>query len=291
MRRAKLATIPRLSILILCSLLVAGCATPAVLERFTAPPPNPASGAWTPPAGKTLVWSDEFNGPDIDLSAWSCETEATGWSPAWNGEWQRYTDNGAGGPNAAVSDGALVIRALKTSGGNGGYTSARLVTRTKRSWQYGVIVARLQLPYGQGIWPAFWLLGNAGLWPANGEIDVMEMIGGNTGGGSDHSTHGTIHWADPTNTHQYDGGQYLNAQPLAAAWHYYELEWSATLITIRFDGIEVMTRDIATSEYEEFRQPFYALLNLAVGGAWPGPPDTTTVFPQYMYVDWVRVYQ
>ena len=267
------------------SVLLPGCPAPT-FEPFTAPPPSDSPDTWVAPAGKSLVWSDEFDGPGIDLSTWSYETEATGWSPTWNGEWQRYTNNGTGGPNASINDGALVIKAEKTCGGDGGYTSARLVTKGKKSWRYGVIVARMQLPCGQGMWPAFWLMGNSGAWPANGEIDVMEMIGGGT---NDRISHGAIHWDN--NGHCTAGGTYQNAAPLASDWHYYELDWTPTAITVKFDDNVVFTKDISAAEFEEFRQPAYALLNLAVGGTWPGPPDGTTAFPQYMYVDWVRVYQ
>ncbi|MBN2353691.1 MAG: glycoside hydrolase family 16 protein [Spirochaetales bacterium] len=266
-------------------ILLPGCPAPT-LDPFTAPPPSDTQDNWDPPDGMDLAWSDEFDGPDIDLSAWSYETEATGWSHTWNCEWQRYTDNGTGGPNASINNGVLVIRALKTTGGDGGYTSARLVTKGKRSWKYGVIVARMQLPYGQGMWPAFWLMGNSGAWPANGEIDIMEMIGGGT---KDRISHGAVHWEN--GGHCSTGGEYQNAEPLAADWHYYELNWTPKTITIKFDGQTVHTQDITSTDCDEFRQPNYALLNLAVGGTWPGPPDATTVFPQYMYVDWVRVYQ
>ena len=222
----------------------------------------------------TLVWSDEFNGNGIDLSNWSYETEATGWSPTWNGEWQRYTDNGTGGQNASVSDGVLTIRALETAGGDGGYTSARMVTRNTHSFQYGVIVARMQLPFGQGLWPAFWMLGETGQWPANGEIDVLEMIGGGT---QDNDAHAALHWDNAG--HQSAGDVYTHNEKLAADWHYYEVEWTAASITFYFDGTPYFSRDITDAKYAEFRQPFYLLLNLAVGGTWPGPPDETTVFP------------
>jgi beta-glucanase (GH16 family) len=273
---------------VLLAVFTAGCELPA-LERFTAPPPNSASGSWSPPSGKTLAWSDEFDGPDIDLSKWSYQTEATGWSPTWNSEWQRYTDNREGGPNACINDGVLVIRALRNYDGDGGYTSARLVTKDKCSWQYGVIVARMQLPYGNGMWPAFWLMGNTGAWPANGEIDVLEMIGGTNPLCSDYVAHAALHWDN--GGHQPYGTTHTDADRLTDKWHYYELEWTDTQIQIKFDGITYLTRDITPAEYDEFRQPAYALLNLAVGGSWGGYPDGTTVFPQYMYIDWVRVYQ
>jgi beta-glucanase (GH16 family) len=293
MKRVQRTVVIPAVLVVLISLFIGCPSPPDPLERFTAPPPSGSADTWDP-AGRTLVWSDEFTGPDINLQDWCYETEATGWCHEWNGEWQHYTDNDEGGSNACINNGALVLRALENGGGLEGYTSARLVTKGKRSWRYGTIVARMQLPYGQGMWPAFWLMGNTGAWPANGEIDVMEMIGGNTAGGTgDRRTYGTIHWAG-TNTppdHKSAGGNYLNAASLSADWHYYELEWNATTITIRFDGHDVMSRSIVGAEFDEFRQPFYLLFNLAVGGTWGGYPDGTTVFPQYMYIDWVRVYQ
>ena len=245
---------------------------PVEREPFTAPAPSATADSWTEPAGYHLAWSDEFDGPDIDLSNWNYETEATGWDPSRNGEWQRYTDNGTGG-------------------GNGGYTSARMVTQGKHSWQYGIIAACMQLPYGKGIWPAFWMMGVAGAWPANGEIDIMEMIGGegNPGGDYDNITRAALHWDN--SGHQSVGGTHLMPDKLAADWHYYICEWTATSITIKIDDITVFSQDITSSQFDEFRQPAYILLNLAIGGDWPGPPDSNTVFLQYMYIDWVRVYQ
>jgi beta-glucanase (GH16 family) len=250
--------------------------------------PSDTPDTYTPPPGLTLTWSDEFDGPDINLDVWSYETEENGWSHTWNNEWQRYTDNGTGGENAFIEDSILTIKAIKTTGGDGGYTSARMITKDFDAWQYGTIAARIQMPYGQGVWPAFWMLGETGQWPASGEIDIVEMIGG---GIQDYTTHATLHWDEPEGTHKSYGGDYEYSERLADEWHYYECEWSSDEITIRFDDAVVMTMSITGVEKSEFRQPFYILLNLAIGGNWPGDPDETTVFPQYMFIDWVRVYQ
>jgi beta-glucanase (GH16 family) len=276
----------------LCVILITSCPEGGEnsLERFTAPPPSDSEDTYTPPPGETLVWSDEFESDDINLDVWSYETEATGWSPEWNGEWQRYTDNGTGGPNACINDGVLVIRALETSGGDGGYTSARLVTKESGAWEYGTIVARMQLPYGQGMWPAFWMLGINETWPECGEIDILEMIGGGVDGIRDRTAHAALHWYD-SGDHQSGGSETIYEEKLALDWHYYEAEWDEQTIEIMFDGVTYFTRDISGAGLTEFHQPFYILLNLAVGGDWPGPPDETTVFPQYLYIDWVRVYQ
>jgi beta-glucanase (GH16 family) len=273
--------------LILVILLPGGCSTePRPGEPFTAPPPSSSPDTWTTPSGYSLVWSDEFDAPCIDLSIWSYETEATGWSPTWNGEWQRYTDNGTGDRNASINDGVLVIKAIETTGGDGGYTSARMVTKNKHSLQYGIIVARMQMPYGQGMWPAFWMMGVSGGWPANGEIDILEMIGG---GIKDRTVHAALHWEN--GGHQSAGNEYIHSEKLCADWHYYECEWTPDSIVMWFDRERYFSQDIAAEPFSEFHQPFYMLINLAVGGEWPGPPDGTTVFPQYLYIDWVRVYQ
>jgi beta-glucanase (GH16 family) len=259
---------------------------PAEREPFTAPPPSSNTDNWTPPPGYQLVWSDEFDDPEINLNNWSYETEETGWSPTWNSEWQRYTDNGTGDRNASINNGVLVIKGIDTDGGNGGYTSARMVTKNKQSWQYGIIAARMQLPEGQGMWPALWMMGINRGWPACGEIDILEMIGG---GAKDQIARAALHWDN--GGHQTIGNTRTMPEKLSADWHYYECVWTATSITIKIDGNEYFTKDISDGQFEEFRQPFYLLLNLAIGGEWPGPPSSSTEFPAYMYIDWVRVYQ
>ncbi|HEY1406429.1 MAG TPA: glycoside hydrolase family 16 protein, partial [Spirochaetota bacterium] len=122
---------------------------------------------WVEPTDMKVVWSDEFNDPSIDRSKWMCETTATGWSPTWNNELQEYTDIDTGGNNAFIENGNLVIRGEKTPKG---YTAARLATKGKHSWKHGRIAAKIKLPYGQGIWPAFWMLPENGNWPDAGEI-------------------------------------------------------------------------------------------------------------------------
>ena len=132
------------------------------------------------------------------------------------------------------------------------------------------------------------MLGDSGQWPSCGEIDIVEMIGG---GVNDYTTHAALHWGEPGDTHASASGEYVYSERLADDWHYYECEWNESEIIIRFDDIEVFSMDITDTEKDEFRHPFYILLNLAIGGSWPGPPDNTTDFPQYMFIDWVRVYQ
>ncbi len=246
--------------------------------------PSTNNDSYTPGTGYNLIWSDEFNDNAIDLSKWSYETKATGWSQSWNNELQNYTDNGTGGPNAFITNGMLVIKAIKVNNSNtyDSYTSARMVTKGKFSFQYGKIAARIALPYGKGIWPAFWMLGNNYTWPASGEIDIMEQLGHES-----NKVYGTVHWDD--GGHKYYGTNTLISNPLE--FHIYEAEWTSNQIKIGVDGNFYFTFDITGATKTEFHQPYYILLNLAVGGNWPGYPDATTVFPQYMFVDWVRVYQ
>lgn len=246
---------------------------------------------------RTLVWADEFNGvagaiPDAAKWDYDIGTGANGWG---NNELQYYTDR----PQNAALDGQgnLVITALKESftGPNGvtrQYTSARLVTRGKFTTTYGRIEARLKVPFGQGIWPAFWLLGEnittVG-WPSCGEIDVMENIGREPA-----TVHGSLHGPG------YSGGNPLtgvvtlpNGQRFTDDFHTFAVEWEPRTIRFFVDDQLYQTRrasELNANQRWVFDHPFYLLLNLAVGGNWPGNPDATTTFPQVLTVDYVRVY-
>jgi beta-glucanase (GH16 family) len=156
---------------------------------------------------------------------------------------------------------------------------------------YGRIEASLKLPYGQGLWPAFWMLGinisQIG-WPACGEIDIMEMIGG--GDGRDNVTHGTLHWDD--NGRKYRGGSTsCDEGILHDNFHVYAVEWDEEKIDWYFDDELYFTLDITDPAMSEFHEHFFIILNVAVGGNWPGDPDASTVWPQEMIVDYVRVYE
>ena len=243
---------------------------------------------WTPGPGWTLVWADEFNGPSIDTNNWTYDLGGGGWG---NNELETYTSSPT---NSYVQNGELVIKAIKSKGK---YTSARLKTQGLRSWQYGKIAARIRLPYGQGIWPAFWMMGtnisNVG-WPKCGEIDLMELIGG--GENRDDTIYGTIHW-DENGSHASVGSgahELPDPQFFYQDYHVFEIEWNSTQIISRLDSVEYFRAGVDTATYpnrSEFHAPFFVILNVAVGGNWPGNPNHNTVFPQYMYVDWVRVYQ
>jgi beta-glucanase (GH16 family) len=234
----------------------------------------PAAAQWT------QVWSDEFNGTSLDTSNWSYETGGGGWG---NHELQNYTSRTE---NVRVSGGTLIIEARQESLGGSAYTSARIRSIHKRSWKYGKIEARIQVPSAKGIWPAFWMLGenfDSVGWPRCGEIDIMEHPSGGD------QNYASMHW--DWNGHQWYTGQIGCGGTCGAAYHVYGIEWTPTEIRWYFDGVNFHTGNITINDTEEFHNPFFLLLNVAVGGDWPGPPDGTTAFPQRMYVDWVRAYQ
>jgi beta-glucanase (GH16 family) len=252
-------------------------------------------------AGWTLTWSDEFNGPDgsaVDSTKWVYDTGGSGWG---NNELEYYT---SGTANAVQQGGNLVITATTAnaanytcsypSNGPCHYTSARLKTLGKFSQQYGRFEARIQMPEGQGIWPAFWMMGdniNTVSWPSCGEIDVMENIGKEPS-----INHGSMHMpaTGGTTDDQLTGMYTLSGgAKLGDAFHTYAIEWTSSQVTFYVDDMlyETQTKAAATGRTWEFDHPFFILLNVAVGGTWPGSPDSTTTFPQTMKVDWVRVYQ
>jgi len=238
-----------------------------------------------------LVWSEEFNEAGLpDSTVWSHEVGGGGWG---NNELQYYTDRSAG--NARVEQGNLIIEARKEDQDGSSYTSARLITyQNGLSFRYGRIETRMKLPYGQGIWPAFWMLGDGifegTAWPACGEIDIMEMIGGGTG--RDDVVHGTIHWSDASGNHAEYGGQKQLAEGIFAdSFHLFSIEWNETTIRWFLDGVQYHVVDITPGHMSEFHRDFFILLNVAVGGNWPGYPDASTIFPQRLFVDYIRVYQ
>ena len=260
------------------------------------PAPRPTPGEQPAPGGTwQLVWSDEFDAPDgsaPDLSKWVFDLGGDGWG---NNELQTYTDRRE---NSVVRNGQLVITARReTVAGSDGrrreYTSARLKTLGTFSQAYGKFEARLQLPRGQGIWPAFWMLGDdiatVG-WPGCGEIDIMENIGKEPT-----VVHGTLHGPG------YSGGQAIGAafthpagRPFADDFHVFAVEWEPEVIRWYVDGTLYQTRtprDLPSGARWVFNHPHFLLLNLAVGGNWPGNPDSSTVFPQELVADWVRVYK
>jgi beta-glucanase (GH16 family) len=227
-----------------------------------------------------LVWQDTFDngtiGPD-----WVFETGAGGWG---NNELQYYRQE-----NATVENGALVITAKNESFGGAAYTSARMKTQGRASWKYGKIEARIAMPSFQGCWPAFWMLGDSISsigWPACGEIDIMEHV--NTG----NTTYGAVHWTAP-NGSQADYTGNTTANSAITNYHTYTVEWTPTAIKWFVDGVQFNVIDITngTGGTSEFHEKFFILLNLAIGGNWPGNTVNTGAMPAKMYVDYVKVYQ
>jgi beta-glucanase (GH16 family) len=248
-----------------------------------------------PPASQSyqLAWSDEFNGPDgsaPDARKWAIQTGGNGWG---NNELEYYT---ARPQNVQISGGNLVITSLKEDYTGPDqvtqhYTSARMQTKGLFSQQYGRFEARIKIPKGQGMWPAFWMLGtdiDTNPWPACGEIDIMENIGKEPA-----ILHGSLHgpgYAPGNVTASYA----LPTGALGDDYHLYAVEWEAQQVRFYVDSTLYATfapSNLPSGSPWEFQKPFFLLLNLAVGGDWPGNPDSTTQFPQQMLVDYVRVYQ
>ncbi len=233
---------------------------------------------------QVLLWQDEFESDTLNTEKWNVEFDNSG---GGNNELQFYTPRDT---NIFVQDGKLVIRALEEEFGNRNYTSAKITTKGIADWRYGRVEAKIRLPRGQGMWPAFWMMPAENIyggWPASGEIDIMEMVGL-----APSSVHGTLHYGPP---HNYTGEEYKLEQGIFAdTSHVFALEWWADSMKWYVDDelYSFKTRDslVRPEQWKAFQERFYLILNLAVGGNWPGDPDETTVFPQTMEVDYVRVY-
>jgi Glycosyl hydrolases family 16/Calx-beta domain len=233
-------------------------------------------------AGYTLAWSDEFSGKSINGNNWSFEMgNNNGWG---NRELEYYTDRLQ---NAFVSQGNLIIEARKEE--DGSYTSTRMVTKAKQTFKLGRIDIRAKLPKGKGIWPALWMLGSnidQVSWPACGEIDIMELLGQEP-----NKVYGTLHWGATTASHQSFGKNYmLGGSSFYDSFHVFSMEWTASSIQIYVDNAPYFTMDTSNASFP-FNDKFFFIFNVAVGGDWPGSPDSSTVFPQRMLVDYVRVFQ
>jgi len=266
-------------------LLLCGCRPLAISD-----PPPPI-----PPSPWTLVWSDEFSTPDgssPDPKKWTYDLGGKGWG---NHELESYTNRKE---NAHIEKGNLVITAQKESftGADGvtrDYTSARLKTQGLFVQTYGRIEARIKIPEGQGMWPAFWMLGEdipTVDWPKCGEIDIMENVGKEPA-----AIHGSLHGPSTTRRTS-DLTAIFNLPPgqsLADDFHLYAIEWEPDTVRFYVDSnlyASFHSSDWPTGGIWVFNHPFFIILNLAVGGDWPGPPDASTKFPQTMLVDYVRVY-
>ena len=271
----------------LCCLTFSACAS--------SPARSQAAASAAASQFNALAWSDEFE--TADMSNWTFETGGHGWG---NQERQYYTD----GQNAFIQYDAtagsrvLVIEARRGAPAGAScwygaceYSSTRMIGKGKREFQHGRVEARIRLPHTQGIWPAFWMLGSnfdrVG-WPHSGEIDIMEHVGYEAT-----LTHGALHGPGYSGNTPISGTHDLG-EPADASYHVYAVEWDSEGLRWFVDGEQFYSRTRAQVEAFGpwvFDQPFFILLNVAVGGQWPGSPDASSVFPQRMYVDWVRVYQ
>lgn len=226
-----------------------------------------------------LVWEDNFEGDSLNLESWNYETHEPGWV---NNELQEYTDSTN---NIYVKDGTLVIKAIKeeTEGGIR-YTSGKVTTQNKRDYKYGKFEARVKVPKGQGLWPAFWMMPTSeslyGSWPRCGEIDIMEILGHEP-----EKAYGSIHYGNP---HKQQQGSYtLDKGTFADDYHIFSIEWEPDEIRYYIDGNlyhkvnKWYTKQEGEGKIEypaPFNQTFYIQFNLAVGGIWPGNPDESTNF-------------
>jgi beta-glucanase (GH16 family) len=239
---------------------------------------------------RQLVWSDEFNDNSLpDTTNWKYEVGGNGWG---NNELQYYTARRA--ENARVENGKLIIEARKEVYENKNYTSARLLTRGKVEWKHGRIEVLAKLPSGRGTWPAIWMLGSdiqAAGWPRCGEIDIMEHVGFDEG-----IVHGTVHTETYNHAKKTQKGQQVQVKDVAQAFHLYAIEWTAEKIDFFVDKQKYYTVEKAVLGENvaawPFEQPFYLILNVAVGGNWGGQKGVDeTIWPRHMEVDYVRVYQ
>lgn len=248
---------------------------------------TPAAATPIPvPDGWTLTWHDEFDGDAINASNWTYDLGGSGWG---NGEAQVYTDRPE---NARVENGILIIEARKEVNENGGssFTSARLKTQGLQTFQYGRIEARIKVPEGKGFWPAFWMLGSnypeIG-WPDSGEIDIMEYVGREPD-----LIMGTMHgpgYAGAVGLSKW----YRQDFNIADEFHTYAVEWDTNQISWYFDGEKYSTytrEDVGSREWV-FDQPFFIILNFAIGGTLGGLVTPDTPFPAQYLIDYVRVYQ
>ncbi|HWK04047.1 MAG TPA: family 16 glycosylhydrolase [Puia sp.] len=250
--------------------------------------PTDTTGYTTPAtyAGYTLAWSDEFNGNALNTQNWNYETGGSGWG---NQELENYT---ARPQNVFVSAGNLIIEARQESYGGNNYTSGRLNTIGKQQFTYGRIDIRAKLPVSKGMWPALWMLGSnisTVPWPGCGETDIMELIGTNP-----RQIVGSLHWKQQDGSEgTYNNTYTLPGQDFSQQFHVFSLIWAKDQAQFLVDDQVYVSGGLqnVTSGVYPFNSPFFFIFNVAVGGNWPGSPDNSTLFPQRMFVDYVRVFQ
>ncbi len=233
----------------------------------------------------SLTWSEEFDGAELNSATWTyelgngCDKDLCGWG---NNEEQEYTSDPQ---NIRVADGMLTITATEIPGG---FNSARIITQDKVELTFGRIDIRAKMPKGQGLWPAIWMLGaniNDVSWPMCGEIDIMELVGHTPA-----VTHGTVHYDNGSGYRYIGGSRSLQSGDLSDQFHVYSLVWNKNEIIWYLDNVQFQKFTKTGSETYPFNDPFFFIMNVAVGGNWPGSPDGTTTFPQTMVVDYLRVF-
>ncbi len=239
-------------------------------------------------AGYNLKWADEFNGSLLNEKNWSFQNgdgcpELCGWG---NNELQFYRAE-----NCSFKNGKMIIDAKKEDFKNKNYTSSKITSKGKQIFKYGRIDCRAKLPRGQGLWPAFWMLPEKsvyGGWPKSGEIDIMEMIGKEPS-----KNYGTVHFGPGPGSTQLGQSISLSSGIFYDEFHVFSLEWSENEIKWLLDGKLYSTfskKDFGVNNYP-FNEEFYFIINLAVGGNWPGNPDTNTFQNQQLLVDYIRVFE
>jgi beta-glucanase (GH16 family) len=251
--------------------------------------PTDNTGYSTPSSylGYTLAWSDEFSAANLNTNDWKQETgNNNGWG---NNELENYTNSKK---NTFLSNGNLIIEARKESLNGFNYTSGRMTTENKKNFKFGRIDIRAKLPVAKGLWPALWMLGsniNTVGWPQCGEIDIMELVGSNP-----NRISGTIHYKNASGTRSFQTGNYfLPSGDFSQQFHVFSIVWQQDIIKWYVDDNLYYTRTAADlgGATNPFNLSEFFLFNVAVGGDWPGAPDATTIFPQRMFVDYVRIFQ
>ena len=278
----------RLGTGLLLALAVAACTskTPAFVPTPVTPPTAVTNEEARDFAQYTnLVWSDEFDGGALDQSKWGYDLGGGGWG---NNELEVYTNSN---DNVFLTGGNLVIQARRQQSGTNAYTSGRILTKGKKNFQFGRVDVRAKLPKGKGLWPAIWMLGSEidqNNWPRCGEIDIMELRGSQP-----LQFLSTMHFGNSTADHRLKGTTQVVPTDLSDDFHVYSAVRSKDQIRFYLDGAAqpYYTFTAADANPYPFNNPFFVILNVAVGGDFDGPPDGSTVFPQQMQVDYVREYQ
>ncbi len=247
----------------------------------------PEGGYETPATypDRTLIFSEEFDEGTIVTNNWTLETGTGQWG--WgNNELQYYTD----GNNLSLINGHLILEARNEFFGGKQYTSTRMKTKGAFDFKYGRVDIRAALPKGQGLWPALWMLGSnfdSVGWPECGEIDIMEILGHQP-----NKLYGTIHWKAPQGHHaSHEGSTIVQNTTFNDEFHVFSIEWDETSIRWLLNDQEYHSIGTSSSEFDAFHKNFFLIMNVAVGGNWPGAPNALTEFPQRMVVDYVRVFQ